>query len=98
MASGVSTIQIYDADRRPVQTDTSTVEPNDAHHLSIALPSVSPGVYTVVWANVSVDDGHPNKGGFSFTMQTPAGTAAVPAAITSTSDLVGSPPIRLRKP
>lgn len=92
VASGVSSIQIYDADHRRIETTTSTVDPNDAHHLSVELPSLDPGVYTVVWANVSSDDGHPAKGGFAFTLLTPAGSSVPSAApsevTTTTTDLI----------
>lgn len=94
VASGVSSIQLYDADRHLVKTDAATVDPNDAHHLSVQLPTLSPGTYTVVWANVSADDGHPNKGGFAFNVPAAPGSAVSSAApavtTTSTSDLVGS--------
>ena len=40
VAPGVSSIQLFDADRRPVETNGSTVDPNDAHHLSVDLPSL----------------------------------------------------------
>lgn len=95
VAPGVSSIRLYDRERRPVEINGSTVDPNDAHHLSVELPSLDPGVYTVVWANVSSDDGHPDKGGFAFTVLAPPGTAvpsSVPSGVTtSTTDLIGGP-------
>ncbi|HEU4792504.1 MAG TPA: copper resistance CopC family protein, partial [Nitrolancea sp.] len=91
VAPGVSSIQLYDADRRPVESNGSTVDPNDAHHLSVDLPSLAPGVYTVVWANVSSDDGHPAKGGFAFTVLAPPGSSVPAAVTTSTTDLIGGP-------
>jgi copper transport protein len=94
VAPGVSTIRVYDRERRQVETKTSVVDPNDARHLSVDLPSLDPGVYTVVWANVSSDDGHPDKGGFAFTVLAPAGSSVPSAAptevTTSTTDLVGA--------
>ncbi len=94
VAPGVSSIRLYDRERRQVQTNASTIDPNDARHLSVDLPALDPGVYTVVWANVSSDDGHPDKGGFAFTVLAPAGSSvpsAAPAEVTtSTTDLVGA--------
>ncbi len=94
VAPGVSTIRVYDRERRQVETNTSIVDPNDARHLSLDLPSLDPGVYTVVWANVSSDDGHPDKGGFAFTVSASPGSSvpsAAPADVTtSTTDLVGA--------
>jgi methionine-rich copper-binding protein CopC len=43
---------------------------------SVSLKDDGPGVYTVVWHNVSGDDGDPNDGSFTFTV---AGTPAAPA-------------------
>ncbi|CCF84103.1 FixH family protein [Nitrolancea hollandica] len=94
VAPVVSTIRLYDRERRQVETNASIVDPNDARHLSLDLPTLDPGVYTVVWANVSSDDGHPDKGGFAFTVVAAPGSAvpsATPAEVTtSTTDLVGA--------
>jgi len=46
---------------------------------SVPLKDGGPGQYTVVWHNVSGDDGDPNDGSFVFTVAGAAPTAAQPA-------------------
>jgi copper resistance protein C len=52
------------------------------HNASVPMQGSGPGTYTVVWHNVSGDDGDPNDGAFVFTVAgaAPAPAAAAPAA------------------
>jgi methionine-rich copper-binding protein CopC len=54
---------------------------------SVPMAGDGPGVYTVLWHNVSGDDGDPNDGQFVFTVAGAAPAAATPAptAIPTTS-------------
>ena len=54
------------------------------HNASVPMQGAGPGTYTVVWHNVSGDDGDPNDGAFVFTVAgaAPAPAAAAPAANT----------------
>jgi methionine-rich copper-binding protein CopC len=48
---------------------------------SVRMHSVGPGVYTVLWHNVSGDDGDPNDGSFVFTVTgAVSGAGTAPAA------------------
>jgi methionine-rich copper-binding protein CopC len=55
---------------------------------SVPLRNAGPGQYTVVWHNVSGDDGDPNDGSFAFTLSAPAGlsqpttSASAPAPVS----------------
>lgn len=66
-----TTIDLLDASGRrlatePVQLSGSVV--------SVQLPQLPPGIYNVVWANVSRIDGHGIRGSFPFTVLTPDGS------------------------
>src|SRR5258708_39804962 len=52
------------------------IDPEDAKALSVSLPVLQPGLYTVGWRAVSAIDGHFTTGGFAFAVgrdQVPAG-------------------------
>jgi copper transport protein len=83
----VSTIQVYDAERHRVDRNDTQIDPSNTLHMGVTLPPLPSGLYTVVWANVSADDGHANRGGFAFTILLPTATPAPKAAA-----VVGGPP------
>jgi len=76
LTPGVSTIQVFNGERQRVDQGDTKVDPGNTLHMGVDLQPLPPGVYTVVWSNVSADDGHPNKGGFAFTVAVPTPTAA----------------------
>ena len=87
----VSSIAVYDASQHRVDSAPSVVDPQDAKHLSVALPALVPGFYTVIWSNLSADDGHPNKGGFGFTVLPPgAATASGSTTVAANAVAAGS--------
>jgi methionine-rich copper-binding protein CopC len=59
---------------------------------SVPLRNAGPGQYTVVWHNVSGDDGDPNDGSFVFTVAGPPAATSTPAPSTSTSTISNSQP------
>jgi methionine-rich copper-binding protein CopC len=64
-----------------VTTDNATIDLAHRTNASVPIKNDGPGVYTVVWKNVSGDDGDPNDGAFVFTVAgTPPAPAAAPAA------------------
>ncbi|MBK6560951.1 copper resistance protein CopC [Candidatus Amarobacter glycogenicus] len=60
-----SSIQLLDAGGRPVTTAPATVS---GMSMTMALPQLQPGIYNVLWANVSRVDGHAIRGSFPFTV------------------------------
>jgi len=58
------------------------------HNASVTMGDDGPGVYTVLWHNVSGDDGDPNDGQFVFTV---AGAAPSPAATTPAQPTTAQP-------
>ena len=43
-----------------------------AAHLTVPLPELPPGKYTLIWRVVAADDGHVTSGAVHFTVATPA--------------------------
>ena len=63
---------------------TASIDLAHRTNASIALRDAGPGQYSVVWHNVSGDDGDPNDGAFVFTVAAAAGQAQpAPAAAPS---------------
>jgi methionine-rich copper-binding protein CopC len=68
-------ISVKGPDGAEVTTTPATFNLENRHQSSVAMRDDGPGVYTVVWHNVSGDDGDPNDGQFVFTV-----AGAAPAA------------------
>jgi len=63
-----STLSVSDAGGRVVSTAKSQVDVGDKRRLTVALPSLPPGKYTVHWVAVAAD-GHRTQGAYSFSIQ-----------------------------
>lgn len=73
-----SRLEVYDSERQRVDLDDSAVSPDDPYLMAISLaPGLPDGPYTVVYRNVSQDDGHAENGGFSFVV----GGGTLPSAV-----------------
>lgn len=68
-----STILVFDSQYNQVDNGDGNVDLSDLDHLSmtVGLPPLSSGTYTVQWAAVSVEDGDATEGGFTFTVGNP---------------------------
>jgi methionine-rich copper-binding protein CopC len=62
-----STIELFSANGARVTTGKPHVAPNNDRRLTIDLPSLPPGTYTVVWHATSVDT-HKTEGSYHFTV------------------------------
>jgi hypothetical protein len=51
-----------------------------------------PGLYTVSWRNLSVEDGHEGSGEFSFTVEGTAGESNPPPALQTATETPAAPP------
>lgn len=65
-----STITLSDASGKLVSIAKSAVSSTDAKIMTLALPKLPAGVYTVNWVAVSVDS-HREKGDYKFTITKP---------------------------
>lgn len=59
LESGFSHIRLIDAGGEDVPgAGPSAVDASDPSHMSLPLPDLSPGIYTVIWTTLSSVDGH----------------------------------------
>lgn len=63
-----STIEVSDAAGKRVDKQDSHTAPSDSKLLSVGLPQLAPGTYTVVWRVTAVDT-HKSEGSFKFTVR-----------------------------
>ena len=66
-----SYIQVLDGNGALLETPTATV---DDVVMSTTLPALKPGIYNVLWENVSRIDGHAISGSYPFTVLNPDGS------------------------
>jgi len=64
--SRLSAITVVDSTGSAIKTGALTGSPTDPATLSVTLPTLSNGVYTVTWRTVSSVDGHLATGSFAF--------------------------------
>jgi methionine-rich copper-binding protein CopC len=62
-----STIEVHDATGAAVSTDKPHVAPGNNRRLTVELPKLPPGTYTVIWHATSVDT-HKTEGDYRFTI------------------------------
>ncbi len=62
----LSSIKVLDSSGRNVASGPSTAVPGAPLQLTVPLPSLPDGVYTVSWRTVSAVDGHVAAGSFAF--------------------------------
>ena len=62
-----SKITVVDASGKPVNKEASAVGA-DTKSMTVALPVLSPGLYTVQWVAVSTDS-HRSQGSYKFTVK-----------------------------
>jgi len=67
-----SSIQVLDANGNALVLPPADVL-GDRTTLRVALPVLQPGIYNVLWANVSTIDGHALRGAYPFTVLRPDG-------------------------
>ncbi len=60
-----STLTVSDASGKRVSTAAAKVDPQQPTDISVKLPSLAPGHYTVQWAAVA-SDGHRTHGDYPF--------------------------------
>jgi copper transport protein len=74
-----SQISVLDVQGDRVDRADSTVDPTDPTALSVTLPSLTNGTYTVAWFNVSTVDGHRVRASFVFSVGEPIAPVTLPA-------------------
>jgi copper transport protein len=74
LVSATSHISVLDALGRAVDKRDSRVSRSNPREMSITLPKLQAGTYTVLWVAQSADDGHITEGSFVFSVTLPDGT------------------------
>jgi methionine-rich copper-binding protein CopC len=98
IAPGVSEIQVLDALGRRVDHGDSKIDLGNPTLLTVTLPALTDGTYTVAWKNTSSVDGHPFRGTYAFTVGIGTGGARGDAGTpgsgtTATSGVPGIDPV-----
>ncbi len=63
-----SSLTLTDDKDAVVSKVPSVVDPADAKHMTLALPTLAPGVYTVKWVTTALD-AHHLEGKYTFTVK-----------------------------
>jgi copper transport protein len=87
LARTSSAVRILNAAGLPVETGAVTFS-NDNLTMITALERLSPGIYNVLWENVSTIDGHGLRGSFPFTILNADGS--VPDVVNTVGHIGGS--------
>ncbi len=61
-----SNIKVYDSNGQAVDKGDSSVDPSNPERMTVTLPSLPDGIYTVSWKALSQIDGHGTAGSFPF--------------------------------
>ena len=88
MEAAFSEIQVLNATGARVDNKDSAVDANDLTVMSVNLPELTDGTYTVAWRNLSTIDGHGLRGSFIFSVGEPLPRTAT--AQTPDAPLLGS--------
>ncbi len=76
-----SVVTVINSAAERVDLDDSTRDPSEPSAMSVGLPELENGTYTVVWKNLSSVDGHKVIGSFVFAVGEPLSAAAQIAAV-----------------
>jgi methionine-rich copper-binding protein CopC len=82
-----SAVTVYDSKWKVVSTGPATVDRTDTKTMHVNMAGDGSEVYVVVWNTVSLDDGDPYAGAFTFTV---SATASSSSGATTTSQATDS--------
>ncbi|MEO9255936.1 MAG: copper resistance CopC family protein, partial [Tepidiformaceae bacterium] len=71
--SANSSVRLLDAQGAEITIPKPVISP-DSLSMTVALPKLGPGIFNVLWSNVSRTDGHALSGSFPFTVLNPDGS------------------------
>jgi copper transport protein len=80
---GLSSAHILDLDGNQIEIDSIQVDPSDPKLMTLGLPQLEQGVYTVSWEVSSAFDGHASRGYFVFRIGETTASANTTGAGTS---------------
>jgi methionine-rich copper-binding protein CopC len=86
-----SDIIVYDATGKAVSTGPAQVDRADLKTMHVNMQGNDSEVYVVVWHNVSLDDGDPDAGSFTFNVSATGSTSTNTSPATTSSSSGGVP-------
>jgi copper transport protein len=90
VAQGLSSLIVFDQHGLIADQQDMRVDPSDPTRMTVSLPALETGVYTVSWKAVSAADGHQTEGSFTFSIGIGAAPSAPPLQPSSSSSLPAS--------
>ncbi len=91
LLAGGSALEVLDVTGRRVDLGDSRIDLADSALMTVGLPPLPDGTYTVAWRNTSTADGHPLRGTYAFTVGVHAGGAV--ASTASSAAVSGVSPL-----
>ena len=85
VVASASAIEVLDSTGRRVDTGNSRVDLANPMLMTVGLPALPDGTYTVAWHNTSSADGHPLRSTYAFTVGLGATGTSGRASATSTA-------------
>ncbi|MCB0162615.1 MAG: copper resistance protein CopC, partial [Anaerolineae bacterium] len=85
ISSQFSSAQLFDVKSQPVESIQISADPADPTLLTLTLPELPPGVYSVLWKVLSETDGHFSQGLLVFGVGTEVDLEATGVAVTKTA-------------
>lgn len=84
---GENVIHVTGPDGAEVSTGDTSIDDDDRTHIWVNVkPDLPAGTYQVAWRNVSLEDGHPFEGSFSFTIDPKALATSTPLGTPTSGD------------
>ena len=90
LEQSVTSVQLWDTSPAELPLSAPEYTTEDSFRVDI-INELPPGIYTVIWRNLSTVDGHTWAGSFSFTVLNADGTTPPGAVPTSLLDLAQAP-------
>ncbi len=90
VAQGLSSLVVFDQHGIQADQKDMRVDPSDSTRMTVSLPALETGVYTVSWKAVSATDGHQTEGAFTFSIGAGVASTTQPVQQTSSASLPGS--------
>jgi copper transport protein len=91
IAQGLSSLIVFDQNGIQADQKDMRVDPTNPERMTVSLPALETGVYTVSWKAVSATDGHQTEGAFTFSVGSGnTAPAYKPVQQTSSSSLPAS--------
>lgn len=86
----VTTVQVWDTSPAELPLSAPTYQSEESLTVDV-IDELPPGIYTVIWRNLSTVDGHTWAGSFTFTVLNPDGTAPGGSVPSELLDLAQAP-------